>query len=100
MKPPTMQIVIDCHGEAVTMQHLDLLRHHAMHRLGYEDVRRTVFVTRTDLLHDLADRVYASHVTTFEKIEHEFRHEPSFDLYLPGEIVPIGRLVNVKVPEK
>lgn len=95
---PTFQVIVDAHGLPASD---DLLRYTA-YFLG--NVWRSTFmdscfwVTRTDLFYDFQSRSGPAIIAT--KITHESRHEPSFDLYQDGGIVPIARLINVALPKE
>ena len=99
---PTFQIVVDLHGEAVQEQHLYYLQNLVMAIMGAERIGGFFWITRCDLFHDYCAR-YKGMRDILKDIGDAKFHEPSFDLYLrehdPYQPVPIGRLVNVKIPE-
>ena len=100
---PSMQIILDCHGERIEKRHMYLLISCLECLLGVEKAGNAFWVTRTDLRADYEHRVVDVNLISMSqpaRIGDEARHEPTFDLYMQGEIVPIGRLVNVAIPKE
>ena len=87
---------MDLRGEPVEPRHLGLLRARLEMLLGSGRVYPYFWITRTDLAADFHGR-YGS--TGHQEIGAEPRHEPTFDFYVDGAIVPLGRLINVKIPD-
>lgn len=102
MKKPPFQIVVDCNGLFVNLADLRYVEGCVSAIVGSENMHSPFWVTRSDLLHELYDRStildlqYTPNVEFLRQIADEARHEMSFDLYVDGGIVPIGRLVNVR----
>lgn len=90
---PSMHIVIDCKGQYVTTNFLRYTENLLARLRGSQYIENTFWITRHDLHHDFEARNAA--IVLHLKLASEPRHEPSFDLYEDGGIVPIARLVNV-----
>lgn len=94
---------MDCKGERITKQHLAHLEAAVSCIWGHERSRHSFWITRTDLLQEFVEREYAAHTIggpyPYGVFAEERYHEPSFDLYLQGEYVPIGRIINVEARE-
>lgn len=90
---PTVQIVIDCKGQTVLPGFLSYAESLIAQLRGTHYVQNTFWITRTDLACDYVGRNGVIDMRT--RIGEEPRHEPSFDLYEDGGIVPIARIVNV-----
>jgi hypothetical protein len=90
---PTVQIVIDCKGQTVVPGFLSHAESLVAQLRGTHYVQNCFWVTRIDLANDYAYHHGARILR--DVIGAEARHEPSFDLYEEGGIVPIARLVNV-----
>jgi hypothetical protein len=87
---------MDLRGEPVEPRHLDLLRVRLEMLLGSHRVYSYFWITRSDL----AEQFHVQYgFTGHQQIGAEPRHEPTFDLYVNGGIVPLGRLINVKIPD-
>jgi hypothetical protein len=97
-KRPTIQIVVDCHRQPIAREALGYVEHLVGLIRGSDVMLRTFWVTRTDLLYDFEARVGVKIDYHRSHIDSEPRHEPSFDLYEAGGIVPIARLVNLPTP--
>lgn len=97
--PPTIQIVVDCHGQPIAREALRYVEHLVALIKGSFVLERTFWVTRHDLLHDFEIRVGAPQWISPQSIASEARHEPSFDLYEDGGYVPVARLVNLAPPQ-
>jgi hypothetical protein len=98
-KMPTICIVVDCHGQPIAREGLRYVEHLVGLLKGADYMGRTFWVTRTDLMYDFEAR--GGTTQTYSGRDHigeEPRHEPSFDLYEDGGIVPIARLVNLPIP--
>ena len=100
---PTFQVVVDCHGEAVDERNLYYLLNCVMAIVGAKRTDKHFWVTRTDLFHDYLSR-YRGTKDLADVIVGQRFHAASFDLYLrnnePTAPIPVGRLVNVKIPER
>jgi hypothetical protein len=93
-KSPTIQIIIDLHGAPVERRHLQWALACVGQMWGAEKMQPAFWITRTDLLH-----AYLSQNQMVDQslrvLGDEPRHEPSFDLYHDGGIVPVLRIINV-----
>jgi hypothetical protein len=98
---PRLQVVLDCRGEAAQMRHMRLLEAFLGLIRGSEYAAGLmIWITRTDLLEDLEGRGELSSLQMPHwSLAAERFHDPSFDLYESGERVPVGRLINVKIPD-
>lgn len=99
---PRMLLILDIEGERAEPRHLEYLKALLAQMLGAEKIERAFWVTRTDLAVDFRGRRgFESYfgVEELRDIADEPRHEPVFDLYVDGGVVPLGRIVNVKIPE-
>ena len=94
------QIVIDCQGERIEKRHLMYAEACTRVLLGEERSQPSFWITRDDLCNDYTARhlvdISMSHRN---RIGSEHRHEPSFDLYIDGGIIPVARLINVAIPD-
>lgn len=97
--PPTIQIVVDCHGQPIAREALRYVENLFGKLVGSDRMYRTFWVTRHDLLHDFERRVGMSDRMSRQTIGSEVRHDPSFDLYEDGGYVPVARLVNMAPPK-
>jgi hypothetical protein len=98
-KPPTIQIVVDCHRQPIGREALRYVEHLFGKLVGSDRMLRTFWVTRCDLLHDFEMRIGWPQQINSQSIASEVRHEPSFDLYEDGGYVPVARLVNLAAPQ-
>jgi hypothetical protein len=103
MRQPTVQIIIDLKGDAVTKYHMYYLEYCVAALMGVERTEPNFWVTRTDIFHDfMAREVYSSPdlgtLLSRPKVSDEMRHEDSFDFYIDGAQVPTGRLINIAIP--
>ncbi len=98
---PHLQIVLDCHGEPAQMRHLRLLDCYLARARGSEYVAGLIWITRSDLLDDFVGRgeMPMGYPSNHWSIAAEKFHEPSFDLFETGRSRPVGRLVNLKIPD-
>ena len=100
MKQPKIQITLDCQGEVVTPAHLRHLEACIACLFGFDKVQDSFWITRDDLLCEFLSRNVESRTSP---IGRDKFHEPTFDLYFrdhnPAQPIPIGRLINVKIPE-
>ncbi len=95
---PSTQIVIDMHGAPVGRGMMQRGEAYIECLYGAGRKQPLFWVTRTDLLHDYVSRHYDVQSLDGLARQHlmdEPRHEPSFDLYCDGGIVPILRIINV-----
>lgn len=97
--PPTIQIVVDCHGQPIAREALRYVEHIFGNLVGSDRMLRTFWVTRHDFLQDFYARIGMPDCINRQTILSESRHEPSFDMYEDGGIVPVARLVNLAPPK-
>jgi hypothetical protein len=99
---PRLQLILDLQGEPVEPRHLEYMQARLAQMLGCEKMYRAFWVTRLDLAIDYRGR-YGIPVPldrrTAQDLCDEVRHEPTFDLYVDGGTVPLGRIINVKIPQ-
>jgi hypothetical protein len=96
-KRATFQIVVDAHGAPLEMRLLYYLQSLVLCVLGAERCDKSYWVTQTDILYDFMGREPQMQFIDPTRNFHEERfHERSMDLYLLGETVPVGRIVNFK----
>lgn len=96
MRKPTTQVVVDCNGAKASIGLLQYLVSCISVLRGVEYIAHPFWVTRPDLKALLQ---YETVLPSRFHVDSEARHEPSFDLYNDGGTVPIGRLVNVYIPD-
>ena len=97
---PRTRIVVDCQGEPATIGLLYYCETFVRSLLGGYKTEG-FWITRDDLFFDFDTRHSANGSCSFKKLEREKFHTPTFDFYLIDrkDDVPVGSLINVKIPE-
>jgi hypothetical protein len=98
MKPPRIQIILDAQGERLVLGHLHRLINLVVLTIGSDKLDQCFWITTYPLRHDFEYRfpeAMRTNAITAEKF-----HADSMDLYLQGEVVPVGRIVNLAEPKE
>ena len=100
MKKPTFTIIVDCHGEPLALSRMHYAANLVCTVIGSDKTDRSFWMTQSDILHELeAQGQMPIRIDDRKWIEGNRFYEDSMDLYLMGEIKPIARIVNFKMPE-
>lgn len=93
---PRLLLILDLQGEPAEPRHLEYMKARLCQMLGSDRMHPHFWITRNDL----AQEFRAAHgFMNQPALGEEPRHEPTFDFYVDGGIVPPGRIVNAKIPD-